>query len=46
MEQTRGDEVLVTGMWDNAVAFCTLMSKEEARKRWRWVMSKDASRVK
>lgn len=45
--EDRGDAgVLVTGMWDNAVAFSSLETREEARKRWRFFTDKGAVRTK
>lgn len=38
--EPRGDSVLVTGLWDNAVAFSTLLPTDEARARYKWAASK------
>ena len=45
--EDRGEAgVLVTGMWDNAVAFSALETREEARRRWRSFTDKGATRTK
>lgn len=45
--EDKGDDgVLVTCMWDNAVASCELMGREAARARWKFHMDKGGWRTK